>query len=500
MEFFRVPEGPWQKIFSGSFQGHSTTLFSSEAGMLMSAVLDGPEESPSGVLMEFFRAFKCEGQLEGFVETLPRDVRVIIRHSEKRTSKFFLLSSSPSYSAYNEEDVLSEADSLLRKLSKQSDMVRDIAKAYDLKLREMKELPEDEKSEFFSEPLVVGMAVPSPIGTIEEPPSVLKGEVFLGISPNEAIVREPLALFKKTVVFGPEAKHRRHAMHIIAEGTLLSNIPVVIVDSDDAFLGISEAASQPGELKKFKVDAEPIGFPAKQFRLGQGFSIDLNKINPAGLLELYGAGQGTASKAIEQALDQKKAGTMQELAEMLRSIEATEEFSDYEKARTARILELIDSTYPLAFGEGNDIAEISKNWIKGIGMAGIIRLKGFDERISLLALHTLALELLEYYKAKGKASGVRSMLLIPNGQAFLPIEANNVFSKEIAGALLEAAEYGVGFALECEKSIDLDRELSEKAEAEITLVQGNDAGVRLAGKKQYRVFLRPGLSRCTELQ
>ncbi|MFA4907059.1 MAG: hypothetical protein WC602_02185 [archaeon] len=498
MELFRIPEGPWQKVFEGNFQGHHTVLFSNGVSTFLSVVGDNDEETPNGVLLEFFNVFKAEGNAEAFVETLPRDVRMITRHTQKKTSKFFFLASDSAYAAFNEDDVFREADTLLKKLSKVTGLIKEISKAYGITLRELKELSEGEKLELFSEPLMMGILGPMPLMESGEAPSVLKGEVMLGVTQEQKPAREPLAYFRRTIIFGPDERQRKHAMHIIAEGALLSNTPAVIVDFDDSFSGLPEASAQLSELKKYKVETEPIGFPVKQFKLGEDFFVELGKVNPKGLMELYGAGESASAKIIENALEQKKAITMQQLVAVVKGTALAEEFSEYQKNCALRIIALIDKSYPDCFGGKNEVGEISKNWIKGIGRAGIIRLKGRDKRIALMALHTIAIGLLEYYREKGKSGGIRSVFIVPKSMDFLPIEAKGVFSEEIAKAIVEGSEFGLASVLEAEKEVDLDKTLTENLSAEITLVQDNDAGVRLEGKRQYRAFIRPSLSRCAE--
>ena len=72
------------------------------------------------------------------------------------------------------------------------------------------------------------------------------------------------------------------------------------------------------------------------------------------------------------------------------------------------------------------------------------------------------------------------------------------FAGEIAQLLLKLPDYGVGVAVSADKEMDLKPGYAQYVEARAEIVAGDDCGLNLRGRKNYRVLLRPGLSRCGE--
>ena len=504
VELFRIASGPWEKLFEGSFQKHLVQILSNPESIIMTAIFETEGDRVNGLIVEFFKIYYAVGSVETFSETLPRELVVLTKHDAKQTLKFLAIGSAPSFVEWEEEAVMQETDALLSKLKSSSEMIRDVSKAYDLKLIELKQAPSEVKEAFFTHPLLVPVlstnyhAISTGQQESVSETAVAKsvpGEVMIGITREGNLVEEPLNLLLKTGVFDGTEVNRNHIMQVLIEGALLSNVPAVVFDWDARFEGIAVASKDSEKFKEFKLDIEPIGFPAKKFKPLSDIQANLSMLNPEGLLELFGAGaKSVPVKAIMQAMaSEQQHNSIQTLCESIRKTELTTEITVYQQLKAIRSLNLMQVRYPRLFDGANNIEEVSKNWVRSIGQAGIIDLQGLDSRQTLMLISSITEEMLAFYKNKGVSKQVKSMIFIPEINK-LSMHYKNQLFKSLAQALNELKEYGVGFAVSSTKEIDLEEEIRKCIESEFGIVLQNDVGVRIVNKKQYRVLARPTLS------
>ncbi len=499
---FRFSQGPWTKLFEGTVEGQSIEIHSNNESMILVIVYEKEKDNIVGMVLELFKAFSCSGEIEAFTESLPKDAIVFLKHNENRTFKFFVLGSSPMYCEYDEEKAISEFDDLLKNTNNTAKMIMDVSKAYDLSLTPIHEALEDEKQAFFAEPIAMQMLshatmVPQKKGAAEI--TGIPGELLLGITKDGSIAKEPLELFNKTIITGPNEQYRMHLAHIVIEGALLSSLAVVVIDWKNSFRGLSEPTKDLQGLRKFKVDFEPIGFPVAHFTVPENIKIELGAVDMRGLLELFGAGNNSATKIIVQKNSQKKHKNSNDLIETIRKTASTEETSPYQLNKAVRILSLFELHYPNLFNGPNNFYEIAKSWMKGLGRAGIIHMENNDEKTNIMVVHSIIRGLLAHFKEQGATNRLRAMIVIPETKKILPAIETNSISRTIASELIELAAYGVGFTVSAEKATELSKEISEKAESEIGIIEKNDVGIKIKNRKNYRALLRPGLSSCTEM-
>ena len=503
VELFRIASGPWEKLFDGSFQKHLVQILSNPESIIMVAIFETEGERVKGLIVEFFKIYYAVGSVETFSETLPRELVVLTKHDAKQTLKFLAIGSTPSFVEWKEEEVMQETDALLSKLKSSSEMIKDVSKAYDLKLIELKQAPSDVKEAFFTHPLLVPVLSTSyhAISTgqaesISETTVVksVPGEVMIGITREGNLVEEPLNLLLKTGVFDGTEVNRNHIMQVLIEGALLSNVPAVVFDWDARFEGIAVASKDAEKFKEFKLDIEPIGFPAKKFKPLSDLQANLSMLNPEGLLELFGAGaKSVPARVIMQAMTSGQQASIQTLCEIIRKIELTTEITVYQQLKAIRALNLMQVRYPKLFDGANNVEEVSKNWVRSIGQAGIIDLQGLDSRQTLMLISSIVKEMLAFYKNKGVSKQVKSMIFIPEINKLSAHYKNTLF-KDLAQALNELKEYGIGFAVSSPKEIDLEEDIRKGLESEFGIVIQNDVGVKITNRKQYRVLVRPTLS------
>lgn len=499
---FKLAQGPWTKLFEGTIEGQSVEIHSNEESMLLVLIFEKEQDKNVGLVIQLYKVFVCEGEIEAFVETLPKDAMVLLKHTGKKTMKFFVLGSEPGYAKFEESAVQDEFDMLLKKTISTSKTVKDISKAYELGLTEIRDAGEEEKQAFFAEPFSLQMLSRAGGGTKHQETAQapgFAGELLLGLTKDGAIVKEPLQLFNRTIITGFGEKLRMHIAHLFIESTLTSNLAAVVIDWKNSFRGLAEPTRDLQGLRKFKVDFEPIGFPVAHFTVPENVKIDLGTVDIPGMLELFGAGTNVVTQIIGQQNSMKKFSSVQELVEEIKKTEPTEEASSYRINKAVRIMSLFELHYPKLFDGQNNFDEIAKSWMKGLGRAGVVHLENTDEKTSLLIVHCIVRGMLAHFKKQGQTNLLRAMIIIPETKRILSATAQNQISKLIVGDLNELGNYGVGFVLSSEKATELSQEIVLKSEAEIGIIEKNDVGIKIKNRKNYRALLRPGLSTCTEM-
>ncbi len=495
MKKLKVNEGPWKEIFNGKFQNYDLRIYYSPSSMLLVSIDEMKKGKLAGSMIEVYRVFYAQGDVEEFVETLPKEIIVLSRHDKEKTNKFLLLGSKPSYVSGDESEFEVEADLLVKKVKASSKMIKDVSKAYNLELDEIENSDSAAKGLFFSQPLIIPTISTAYEPSVSEVKSKSFGEVILGLSKEKNTIKEPLSLFAGTIISGGTSEERAHIIRIMIESCLLSSVATAIIDNDQYFAGLREPTDKLQELQDSKIEIVPIGFPIKEFVVPQQLKVNLKNFNIAGLIEGFGAGDGVSAKKISEIGDGKECDSIDCLIKEVEKIKEEGEWNEFQKNRSNRLLRLVLLHYPNLFSGENDIQAISKSGIRGLGRAGIIRVGGNDERAKLFIINSVIKEMIAFFKTQGKTDTLRSVFVLPDCERFVSAEANSILEKEIISGILELAEYGVGMILASEKEEDISEELVKNSTASITIVGKRDAGVKLRGRKSYRVKIRPSLSK-----
>ncbi|MBI5553807.1 MAG: hypothetical protein HY917_03640, partial [Candidatus Diapherotrites archaeon] len=493
----------WKRVFEGQFQGYTVIMESNpESVLLLSIVEFNDQNAPVGAVIQSYKMFYCEGDTEHFVTTLPREVIVLYKHGENLNQKFLLLAGKPNYVTWKEKDFSEETDAQLKRMKISTDLLHDISKAYDLKLTEIENTDKDTRNAFFAEPLIVPITATSLFGSgapapyVKEMPVSSLGEkdIRLGLTKEGKKVSESYSLLRKTIVNGGDPRLRHHALHILTEGFLLNNVDVVVFDWMDSFGSIHNPNPDTAELAKARVETEPIGFPVKKFVSRKDLFCEPERVNPATFLEIVGAGENKSSALLVKLWEQKKPSKLTELLKAIEGVTKTEELSEFEIRRARRMLQTIMAEFGELFEGKNNLDDLTKSWIKGLGKASLLGLKGLSPREQELVLYGV-LKSMEYdFRLKGKTNSPRAMLLVPNASRIFPRQNASRAQTEMAGILKDLPPFGAGFLLEETEPNALETGLSTEAEATLTLVSELDTAVNLKDKKNYRTILRPGLS------
>ncbi len=501
MELFRISHGPWEKIFEGGLEKNQFFIYTNPESVLLVVAFEKQGTKNVGATVEMFKVFNAKGEVEGFIDTLPREIVLISRHDKKSTSKYLLLGSSASFVDWKEDKVISEIDLMLKKLDTACAIIKDISKAYDIKLEEMSQTESKVRKKFFGEPLLapaLATALPYYEPTTEQSRAATRGDFTVGLTKERKPVVEPLELFERTLVNGGERAQRTHFLHILAESYLLSNVSVVIFDQNKSFKGLNSPTSSAHELKKYEVNIEPIGFPVEIYRVDQNIKVDMNFIDPLGFSQLFGFAKTAPTKIIEATILKNKVKGIDDLIEKIKFTPLTDEVNAYEVKKTIRILKLVKLLQPTLFEGQNNLEDLTQAGVKTIGKASIVDVSGLEPKIVFLLVHNILNAALDYYRKKEKTKGVKSVFVLPELSALIQKQLSADMEKQLEEMIEQLEKLGVGIAVSEGKDIDVPTQISKNLEARVNMVQGNDAGILLKGRKGYRVFLRPGISICSE--
>jgi hypothetical protein len=473
----------------------------------MTIIYETQNNRPVGAVIEVFKVFSGQGEIFNLIESIPLR-NILLAVSEKRESRhFLLLDSGPEYCEYNEDAFLDCADTLISKINSFSTMIKEVGKAYDLELKELEECSEEEKSKFFSLPLV-GLIVNPPVhGASPGHPTELAseqakpaGEIIMGITRKGVLVKEPLELFRRTLVSGGLKRDRLHVLHVLIESALIARRPVIVLDWHNVFSGLMYPNINKRSLEHYSVPLEAVGFPIVKYAVGENVKIDLRHLHAELLIEMFGMGKVHSAKIIAETLNQAEFENIEAVVQRIKAMPTNEEYTGYRKSRAVRMLRLVDHIYPETFGAEHDLKRFSKIWANNVGIAHIISFEGKDERIKRLAVSALASCLKRAYEKEGKGKQMHLMLVMPSAEFIVPREATSEAYKLLAEVLKDLDTCGIGLVLECEHIAKLSKDVLESMHATITVIQGNDVGVQVEGRNSYRVLVRPGLSECRELK
>ncbi|MEK6902664.1 MAG: DUF87 domain-containing protein, partial [archaeon] len=285
-------------------------------------------------------------------------------------------------------------------------------------------------------------------------------------------------------------EHRKHVIQVIVEGMLFSNVPVVILDWENEFTSMRNPNPNGNNLRDQKIEGDPMGFPMKEFVPPENLKMELSMVFPEGLVEILGIGNNELGKNLVRFLHEHKVSTIDEAIGILRQLPPSETSTPFQIASLSRLFRLLDQTYPSMFNGINPTEEISKSWFQSLGRVGVIRMKGLSPEWKRLLSATILRGIYELYERKGVSGRIKSMLVIPEAEQLFDSARQPLLSRELERMLGQSSTQDVGFLVSSAHEIDLPKGMLGLLEARLNLIGGSEAGVTLAGRKNYRVTIR----------
>ena len=493
---FRLPQGPWEPIFAGVILGYEVEVLSNASSNLLSAIYEVQDGKKVSAVLEMYKPLFVRGETESFVETLPRKITLLISHSKQETLKFMIVDSEPSYVTYEQEAMSREVERLLENTERFTGVVKEVSKAYDIEIKEITEVDERRQQSFYGMPIVSLLVTPklsahAEHGAMTESLPIGEGEIILGITRKGQAVKEPLSFFSRTVITGGSDSDRLKAIHVMAESSILSGIPAIILDFSGSFSRMNYPNKESTALSEFGLNFEPIGLPFAQTSADK-IRIDMRRVNAKGLLELFEVSDPTVVRLIASAFDNKAMLALKEAEHFIITYPLSEEINEYKKSKALRILRLIDSRYAGMFRASPDVNELMKGWLKGLGKAYVLRFSPEDRRLNSLLLESLTAGI--YTEFMTSETPRRAFLFIEKGEQFLRQEGASASSNASASNIIRSSDKGLYFAVDAYDSANLSEKIKMSANARISVIAENDIGVQLKGKQSFRAILRPGIT------
>ncbi|MFA6269054.1 MAG: hypothetical protein WCW13_03775 [archaeon] len=487
---FKVDFGPWETVFAGETYGHEVEIVSNPEHFFLVIIYDKRDGKKVGAVIEGYKAYSAHGQMESFIQTLPKPSFGIEKTLGAKTIKLFFLSFDPFYLDFKQDDFIRKVDVEIRKTEENASVIVDLARTSSLDLKDLSSVSKNDYAPVLGDPFTLKALIsgqkPTDLAKIDVGSNVNDYEenapiIQIGLSKTRGIIKERVENFKRTTIIG-ETNAINYAMYILAENILLENTPVIIFDSNDYFLGLGTATTDSVSLKDEMVDFEPIAFPVRQVAAKDTIKISLKNTDLSFVFDLIGLKDEEFQKNVSLFAFTTQVNTPEELIGRLLE---TKEISDYAKLRAERLLKIINNQFGGLFGEEIPATELAKVIAGNLGRAVIIDTKTLSAEEKIILMHTLIRQLTKSSSSQTQISNC--MVLMPESQ--LLINQN----LEKATTLISRLENrGVGVIMGLEK--EAPEELAATMSAKINIVAGKDLAVSIKGKRNYRVQLRPSLS------
>lgn len=486
---FKLDYGPWDVIFSGTTYGHEVEIVSNPENFYIVMVYDTTSGKKNGAVIEGYKAFYAKGQMESFIQTLPKQCLGIEKNLGDKTGKLFFLSFDPFYVDFKHEDFSRKIDTAIKRVEENAAMMVDLARASSVELRELSTVAKNDYAAILGDPFVIKMLASGGKGSslskidLGEKLSIDEEKIpliQLGLSKAREIIKEPTSIIMKTQILGQNSS-LNYCAYILSENLLLDNVPIVIFDDSDYFSQLSMASLNRNELKEEMVEFEPMAFPLKEMTPKQNIKISLKDADFVFVLQLLGIKDSEFEKSLSLFVFTAQVNSIDEL---LQKVNESKEIGDYEKLRAERIIKIIDTQFNSIFGQSTPSEELTRAIPGRLGRAIVVNTKFLSNEEKIIFVHTI---LRQITKAFSENNTSDCTIVIP--KLDLLLDSNK---ERVTTSLLRASNRGLGLILGAEK--ELPSELNELLPTKISVVSGKDAAVMIKGKRTYRIDLRPSLS------
>ena len=486
---FKLDYGPWDVVFLGTAYKHEVEIISNPENFYIVIVYDISEGKKNGAVIEGYKAFYARGQMEPFIQTLPKQCLGVTKNLGERTGKLFFLSFDPFFVDFKHEDFSRRIDNEIKRVEENASMMVDLARASSVELKELSTVAKSDYSAILGDPFMIKLLASGGRG-----PSLSKIDLGgkmaldeekipllqLGLSKTMEIMKEPTSIIMKTQLVGPLLS-LNYASYILSENLLLDNVPLILFDDNDYFSQLNSASQHRNELKEELVEFEPMAFPVKELVPKQTIKVSLKDVDLIFALQILGVKDSEFEKNISLFAFTSQVNSIEEL---LQKISESKELPDYEKLKAERIMRIMDNEMGAVFGKNTPSEELIRAIPGRLGRAVIINTKVLSNDEKIIFINTL---LRQVTKAFSENNSSDCTIIIP--KIDLLLESNK---ERVITSLLRASNRGLGLILGSER--ELPSELNELLPTKLSIISGRDTAVMVKGKRTYRVDLRPSLS------
>ena len=483
----KIDFGPWKTVYEGKFSGHAVEIISNPESFFLVFIYEISEQGEKlGALVEGYKAYLAKGQMENFIETLPKPSLGITKNIGNKTAKLFFISFDPMYLDFKHEDFLRRIDNMLKKNIESNATLMDLARASSLELKELNMSPASEYGILLGDPFtmraLIGGAKESTKSTQRESTPSKSVSIQLGLSKSREIITENLENLKRTIIILNTKKEHEYAQYIIAENFLLENRPMIIFDDEDYFSDLKNASHNEAKLKDSLVAYDPIGFPMKKAKAKEEVKVAVKDVDFGLAMEILGTGDKDFNTKLILAKAPLQANKAEELA---LALQQSDQLNGYEKLKAERICMILAQQFPAMFGESANVNEMTKDWSGNLGRATVIDIKDLAEHEKILFVRTM---LRLFSRKLESTSEIKFSMVIPNSDKIF-----SILPEKVETIISDLENKGVGFVLGATKK-GFNKGVEKSAGTNITVVSGNDVAISIVNGKNYRALLRPSLS------
>lgn len=481
--------GPWETVFVGLAYRHEVEIVTNPDHFYLVLIYDKKDSKKVGAIVQGYKAFYAKGQMETFIQTLPKSCFGIEKNISGKSSKIFFLSFEPFYSDFKLDDYERKIDSSIKTLEENSTTLVDLARTAAVDLKELSIVPKNDYSIVLGDPFTL-MAIFSgkkdtQLSKIDvKYQSELVDDVSpliqLGLSKTREIMKELSTNLYRTQIIG-KCPELLYLSYIITENLLLENYPILIFDDDDYFSQLGVISTHSTELREELVDFEPMAFPIKPMLPKESVYISLKDVDLFFVLEMLGLKDVEFQKNLSLFSFASQVDTSHEL---IRAVLDTKEMTDYEKLRAERMIMIIDKTFPRLFGEATPTDELIKTIPGRLGRAVIFDTKNLSPEEKVIFTHAIFRQIT---KSASESKKINCVLVAPKFDDLLKQNeqrANTIISR------LESR--GIGFVIGSSK--EMPDPITQITTVKASIISGKDVAISVKGKRSYRVILRPTLS------
>jgi len=460
----------WNTLFEGHYGEKDLSIYFEED--IFISILKSREQSTS--IVQMYKIFAVNGDIETFAETLPYQCVVYEKHfdvGEKNTYKFFILNTETEI--VDSGQLNSHIERKILHLNKTTSSIVSIVKSYNIKLISLKVLPENLKNFFFTDPFVVKILTNIP-KTMDFSVISSIDKLLLG-KKNGITINASLDSLRSVSITNGTLDERIFAIKLICENYLLSSKKVVVFDGTGVFKTLSYPQQKEEVLSDFDMKISPFGFPANNYDYFK-FKMPLGLVPKAAFISLFKF-TGVSQKIIDLTFN-SSIKNLEELIENIKNLDLSDEVTEFEKWRIISKLIIISKKYNSYFGN-TEVSPVFENTYKNIGSSKILKLN-LDDAFYIYYIYAVL---------KKIANDVKDEILVvlPELSALFN---NSFIGKEILTTLKENPK--ISYVISSEYSSDfLEKDISE---VRLELIKGNDAVIRYPDKDPLRLLLRPTLT------
>jgi hypothetical protein len=477
-----APNGPWTRLVSAKWGVYPLTIYQNPDRVLLATLFDVAEGEPKGMVVLMRRVLVVEGDLSRFIAAQTRELALVEKVSSVGKLSYLFVASTPKYVSYNAEEFENEVKKQYGELSGYFSSTNEALTGYGLKAKDLLDASDEQVQSLLGDPYVL-LALLNPQAAPSRTPMAIP-KFLLGKGLTGESIDLNLENLASCAVIGGEREQRLHAMHVLLEGAMQSNVPCVVFDASKAFSGMAVLGKNVGRLQEFKMPPRSVNFPFKAYELGKTLFVDPSLISGDSFLKAFALENSDVAAVMKQVYDEKRRdlSSLNDLVAALGNAKESKEAPQYIINKAVRVASVLQRSHQGLFGKVVT-PELFTPWQESMG------------RVFYVDVSSVASQQLRHLVL----SSILEAIPLPPTNELRLLLAFEQDAGEIAAevALVQKRFSGRGIGFMFQASTDGDVPLKEpKLKLEVV---GNEVVATEFGQKPKRLAPRPTYTECSEL-